>query len=533
MVNGSELWKNRISVELTEKHLSSGKVITTYPGLPENLYEAVAKHAEMTPDKLAVEDSFGHRFTYGELKRTVDRFASALKYRYGVRKGDHAALMMYSCTEFSVAFLALVKLGAIAVMLPTKYRKKEICALVGKSDLRYVICDTDYSSYFEDYRQTNIVFLEYHSGTGCFGLDAFLKADDPEAKMKGTYEDISVMMFTSGTTSLSKGVLITNYGYLHAVATYQKVFRITERDSTVIPVPIYMITGLSALFGLLMYSGGTVYFQQFFKAEDVLACIQEKQVTFIHAAPTVYQLLTEQAETFPELPSLKCLACGGSRITKQLIEKIHGWLPNCQFRTVYGMTETASPATILPENAMDSPAFESNGIPIPGMKIKIVDECGNEVPAGQRGEILMNGPNLLAGYYRIDTPAYKDGWLHTGDVGYLTEDGYCYVVDRIKDMINRGGEKIISSDVEKELLQIEGIEDAAVVGIPHEVYGEAPAAVVRLKSGSTWTEDEIRACMKKRMASYKVPVKILILDGIPLTPNGKVDKKQIKKLFEM
>ena len=127
----------------------------------------------------------------------------------------------------------------------------------------------------------------------------------------------------------------------------------------------------------------------------------------------------------------------------------------------------------------------------------------------------------------------KIGWLHTGDVGYLTEDGYCYVVDRIKDMINRGGEKIISSDVEKELLQIEGIEDAAVVGIPHEVYGEAPAAVVRLKSGSTWTEDEIRACMKKRMASYKVPVKILILDGIPLTPNGKVDKKQIKKLFEM
>ena len=143
----------------------------------------------------------------------------------------------------------------------------------------------------------------------------------------------------------------------------------------------------------------------------------------------------------------------------------------------------------------------------------------------------MSGTNLLAGYYKIDTQAYKNGWLHTGDVGYFTESGYCYVVDRIKDMINRGGEKIISSDVEKELLQMDGIEDAAVVGIPHEVYGEAPAAVVRLKLGCTWTEEEIRTCMKKRMASYKVPIKILVLDGIPLTPNGKVDKKRIKTLL--
>lgn len=532
MFIGSELWKSRVPFELVQEKLPSGKIIETFPGLPKSLYEAVSIHAERIPDKLAVEDDFGHGFTYGELKEAVDRFAAVLKYRFKVKRGDHVALMMYCSGEFCVAFLALSKLGAVAVMLPTKYRKKEICALVDRADLTHVICDTDYSSYFAAYRDKGITFLEYHSSKERFAFDELFPSDDQETDAEGEKEDIAVMMFTSGTTSLSKGVMLTNYSYLHAAAVYQKIFSVTEADSAVIPVPIYMITGLSALLGLMLFSGGTLYLQQFFHAKDVLRCIQEKGVTVLHAAPTVYSLFLAEKEEFPALESLRLLACGGGKTTRQMEQRIHAWLPQVSFRTVYGMTETASPAAILPESAEISPEPESDGLPIPGMQFQIVDENGKELPPGQIGEILMRGTNLLQEYYKVDTPAYRGGWLHTGDMGYLTEDGYCYVADRIKDMINRGGEKIISSDVEKELLEEADVEEAAVVGIPHEVYGEVPAAVVKLREGGLRTEESLRADLKERMAGYKVPVKILFVEKIPLTPNGKYDKKYMKTLFK-
>lgn len=531
MYNGSELWKKRIPLNMTEIILDSGRKIETYPGLPANLYRAVAKYGESRPEKTAVVDSFGHCLTYRGLKNAADSFASVLKYKFGVDKGSHVALMMYSSAEFCVAFLALVKLGAIAVLLPTKYKQKEIWSLLDKSDAQHVILDTDYRAYFEGYQEKGLTLIEYHSSRGAEIFDGVMEEGYPEAEEKGGYEDTVVMMFTSGTSSASKAVMLTNYSYMHAAATYRKLFDITEKDSTVIPVPIYMITGLSALLGTMLFSGGTVYMQQFFKAEEVLRCVQEKQVTFLHAAPTVYSLLVRERDKFPKLESLRCLACGGARSPRQMIEKIHDWLPDCEFRTVYGMTETASPAAVLPENAAKSPEMESNGVPIPGMKFKIVDEEGKELPAGELGELLLYGTNLLECYYKMDTPLYKDGWLHTGDMGYFTEEGYCYVVDRKKDMINRGGEKVVSSDVERELLQIDGVEEAAVVGIPSEVYGEAPAAVIRKKEGSTLDEQQIRDRLRREIAGYKVPERIVFVEEIPLTPNGKYDKKNMKALF--
>lgn len=528
MYKGNELWKKYIPDEIVSKRLPSGKMIETFPGLPENLYEAVAGNAKKYPEKLAVEDNLGNRFTYEELKDAADRFASVLKYRFGVRKLDHVGIMLYSSVEFCVVFLALVKLGAVAVMLPTKFRKKEIRELTEKADLQIVICDTDYQSYFE---KTKISMLTFHSSAAGFGLGGLLEGEWPQITGSGSCEDISVMMFTSGTTSLSKGVLLANYSFMHAAAVYQRIFGITRQDSTVIPVPIYMITGLSALFGVMLLAGGTIYLQQFFHAKEVLQCVRDKKVTFMHAAPTVYTLLLEQCTEFAELPNLRLLACGGGRVSRKLIQRMYDWLPDCEFRTVYGMTETSSPATILPENAMDSPQTESNGIPVPGMLMKVVDDAGRECAPGQKGEILMKGMNLLCSYYNLETSLYRNGWLHTGDVGYFTEEGYCYVVGRMKDMINRGGEKIIASDVEKEILRMEGIEETAVIGIADEVYGEVPAAVVKQDTRKKWNEEGVRQYLRKRMAGYKVPVKIRFVEKIPLTPNGKYDRKNMTDLF--
>lgn len=532
MYSGNDLWKGKISFNLKKKTLGNGREIETFPNLPENLYEALVNSAAAYPDKDAVIDDLGRSFSYAELVKEVDQFAACLKYKFGIRKGDHVALMVYSSGEFCTAFLALIKLGAVAVMIPTKYKEQEVRSLAEKSDLACIICDTDFVKWFQSYEEKGITLIPCHLTEEVFAFDQY-KEEYPIDPCEGKYEDRAVMMFTSGTTSESKGVMLTNFNFMHAAAAYQACFGITEKDSTIIPVPTYMITGLSALFGLFIYSGGTIYMHRFFNANKVLECIRDNKVTFMHAAPTVYTILLEERENFPELPSLRCLACGGGVMPKEKIEKIYRWLPECEFHTVYGMTETTSPGTILPENAMDSRHLGSNGIPIPGLRFKVVDENQRELPAGEAGEILVSGANILDCYYKKDTPLYQDWWLDTGDIGYFTEDGYCYILDRKKDMINRGGEKIASIDIERQLYQIEGVADAAVVGIPHEIYGETPVAMVKLEKDARWDEAGIQEYLRSKIARYKIPSKILFVDAIPVTSNGKVDKKLIRAMMSV
>ncbi len=531
MYNGTKIWSEQAAFTLTTVTLGNGTTIETYPDLPANLYEAVKLHAARNPSRLALEDSAQNRFSYGDLLDTVNMFSRVLQYHYGIRKGCHVALMMYNSAEFVISFLSLLKIGAISVMLPTKYRKKEIAALVKRAELDYVISDPDYAQMFQDILDPTTKMITYPSCRDFSALTDVTDGISENCAQEGTAEDDCIMIFTSGTTSLSKGVLHTNYSFMHAAATYANLLQVAGSDSTVIAVPLYMVTGLVALLGMTLFAGGTVYLQQYFKADDVLSCVRNKNVTILHAAPSVYQFLLKEKEQFPALPGLRLLVCGGSRVPVTLIKQLYQWLPRIDLRTAYGMTECCSPATIAPADVRKSPCAESCGIPIPGLSIRIADEQGNDVPPGTMGEILLSGTNLLHEYYKLETPAYQDGWLHSGDIGYMSESGYLYVVDRIKDMINRGGEKVVSSDVEDELLQVEGVTEAAVVGISDDTYGEVPAAMVILSGTVEWTEASLQRELRKHMARYKVPEKILFTDQIPLNSNGKYDKKSIKDLL--
>lgn len=532
MYIGTELWKTIIPEKMEKKTLSNGRIIETFPNLPHTMYESLVNSEKRFPDKYALIDDLNRKFTYSQLKKEVDQFASCLKHRFEIRKKDHVALMAYSTNEYVVSFLALIKIGAVAVILPTKFKEQEIRALADRSDLKCIICDKKYESWFKDYQEQGVKMICVSSDRERFSFDQLeIEGEDPQEKSEGGYEDISVMMFTSGTTSLSKGVLLTNYNFMHAAGVYQSIFHVTDQDVTVIPVPIYTITALSAVLGTFLYAGGTIYLQRIFHAEQVLSCVKENHITYMHAAPTVCNFLLDMKERFPKLPSLKRMVCGGSRMQKKKIEELHDWLPACEFHNVYGMTETTSPGTIQPENAVEGTNVASAGIPIPGLIYKVVDENQQELPSGQTGEILVSGSCIMEGYYKLDTPLYQNGWLDTGDVGYFTEEGYCYLMDRKKDMINRGGEKLTSRDVEDQLYQIEGISEAVVVGIPDELYGEVPAALVKLEKGAQWDEKGIREYLKNRIAKYKIPTKIVFTDRIPLTPNGKEDKKEIRRIL--
>lgn len=533
MYKGEDLWK-KPEIQVVKKTLSNGKVITTYPDLPKNIYSSFRATAERHMEKVAVVDDEGRQYSYKKMMEMTDDFSSWLIHEFGVTRRKHVALMLYNSIEFCTTFLSLNRIGAVVVPLPTKFKMEEVHALVEKSDVEFIICDEKFEDYFEKYQQ-NLNICVVPDGKEKYGLETFTSTKDlsaiEEIEEKATDVDLALMLFTSGTTSMSKGVTIRNYNIMHAVESYHKVLGITEEDKAIIPVPIYLVTGLVAVFGLMIHIGGTVCLNRFFDAKRVLEDINKYGITFFHASPTVFTLILKERKHYPELPMLRMFACGSCNMPPEKIKMLHEWLPKSEFRTIYGLTETTSPGTVFPTDASSSPYIGSSGIPIPGSAYKIVDEEGNEVKDGEQGEILVKGSNITENYYKSKRVALEDEWLHTGDIGWFNTEGYLYIADRKKDMINRGGEKICSYDVENKLLEMNGVEDAAVVGIQDELYGEVPAALIKLKKGTVIEEAEIKAFLKSQMASYKVPQKILFTENIPLTENMKINKRKVRKMF--
>lgn len=533
MFDGNLLWKPLISLDMEQKYYCN-RPYSTYRGLPNDLYTALVNSAQRNMEKVCIVDSDDSQITYGEFLARVDQLASFLRENEYVKYGDHVALMMYNSAAFCISFLALIKLGAVTLPLPSKFRQQEVLSLIDKAEPTCILCDADFAPWMSELKERSIHVLvtgkkKENDGLECILTDYHTKDFFCMAKA----EDPAVLMFTSGTTSMSKGVVLSNFNIMHAVASYQITLDLTPEDSTVIAVPIYHVTGMIALLGLFLYVGASIWIQKKFNAEQVLMCVKENHLTFIHASPTVFSLLLQEAGKYPSLPSLRAFACGSSNMPKEKIRALHQWLPHTAFRTVYGLTETSSPATIFPCDAATSEHIGSSGIPIPGTVFRIIDESGNELPVNQIGEVQIKGSVVLREYYRLQTTALSDdGWLSTGDLGYFTPDGYLFLTDRKKDMINRGGEKICSYDVENELYKLYGIDEAAVVGIQNELYGEVAAAVVKCASGVSMTAEDIQKSLHDRLAKYKIPVKICFVDEIPTTPNGKINKKLIREMLQ-
>lgn len=532
MFAGESLWGDAWR-ENMEKRVILGQEYLLYKNVEKNLYDALVKTCGRFPDKPAIVDNYGRACTYQEFLGKVDRFAQYLYEEKGVGPQKRVGLMLYNSTEFCVAFLALIKLGAVTVTLPSKYQKPEVLSLAEKAELDGVICEKLFYDWFVDFGQEKQLFLlKSEDASLGYGLAAFEKEKITIQESLGAEDDDVIIMFTSGTTSQSKGAVLKNFNMMHAIISYQRVLRITPEDRSIIPVPIYHITGMVALLGLFLYSGGTLYLHKQFDAKRVLDCVVENKLTFIHSSPTIFILLLAEKEHYPELPSLRAFACGSSNMAKEKLKELHTWIPNMSFFTVYGLTETSSPATIFPADAAVSPYIGSSGRPIPGTEFKVVDDNDCEVPNGEKGEVVIRGSVILNRYLNLKTDALsEDGWLKTGDIGYFNENGFLFIVDRKKDMINHGGEKVPSFDVENEIYKMEQVHETAVVGVPDECFGEVVGAAIALKEGVTLTEKEIQEFLKDKLAKYKRPKKVMFLDEIPKTPNGKINKRKIKELF--
>lgn len=530
MIQGKKVWNKSLTKNMEVRKIS-GRDVFTFMDMKNNYYEVLENTVLNYPEKIAFYDNWNREYTYISFIEMVDDFAEFLKEK-GIKKADHVGMLLHNSVEFCVVFYATCKIGAVAVPFPSKYRENEIHSLIEKADLNYLVADEEFQSWVDLYNVKFPITYSIDEENG-YGFRHVQMPKGDRGGSVGRLEDEMILMFTSGTTFTSKGVVMKNYNVLHATMIYQRLCNISSLDTTIIPVPIYHVTGLIALLGVFVYAGGSVYLHKRYDAKRILECIQKNNITFMHGSPTVFNILLEYQSEYTNLSSLRMILCGSSYMPIEKIKCLHRWLPTTEIRTVFGMTETASPGTLFPTDTSISIYPSSAGKPIPGLDLKVVDEKENELKKGEIGSVYIRGTNVAEYYYKMNSSLFKeDGWLDTGDMGYVNEEGYVFFVDRKKDMINRGGEKIWCTDVEDELISLPEIEDAAVVGIPSEKYGEVAAAVIKRKKGTSITEEDIKDALQKKMARFKIPEKILFLDTIPKTPGMKTDKRCIRSLFK-
>ena len=521
MISWKNEWSEQVRSRITKTEIN-GKKICVYKDMEKSPYYGFCVAAEKFPDKTAIVDDEENTLSYQELLVKIDRTAGFLRKKWNIKKGDHIGLLLYNGIPFCVYYLALNKLGAVTVPIPGKFKKDEILSLAEKAEIKAVVCEKKFQAWMDEAEIDT--WLPEMEVPDC--IDSQEEAEEAEL------EDGAILMFTSGTTSHSKGVLMKNYHVMNSVEAYIETLKLNETDRSLIATPMYHVTGMICILTVFLTAGGTVYLMKKVDGKKMVACFVEHEITFYHASPTVFSILLDEMKTSPEIPSMKGFACGSGNMPPENICRLKEWMPQAKFHTVYGMTETSGAGTIFPEGAADSPWIGSSGVPMPDLEVRIIGETGEELEVGQIGEICLKGSFVLEEYYQQETDLFTpDGWLKTGDLGYTNEAGYLYVVDRKKDMINRGGEKICSFDIENVLHEIQGIAEAAVVGVPDKKYMEVPAALVRLENGAELSADEIKEILKEKIAKFKIPVYIEFTNEIPKTHNGKIDKRMIRTTF--
>ncbi|MCS5800210.1 fatty acid--CoA ligase family protein [Klebsiella pneumoniae subsp. pneumoniae] len=344
------------------------------------------------------------------------------------------------------------------------------------------------------------------------------------------------MMFTSGTTGEPKGAIITHNNLLCAIDAYTQKLNLTAADSTILAVPIYHITGLSALLALFISLGASIWLQHRFNAPQVITTLREQNITFLHGSPTIFILLCqaarEQSVNHPsDFPALRTIACGAGHLSDGLIKELKTLFPHTAIQPIYGLTETTSPATIFPGDVWGSDKCGSSGQAIPGLAITIRNDRQQPLPAGQIGHIWLKGDVVIREYWQHSErrpSCDAQGWFCTGDLGYLDDEGWLYIKDRSKDMINRGGEKIYSLELENILSTYRGVREVAVIPTPSPVYGEEPVAFIVPDGQHHLTSEEILDWLKVKIARFKLPARIIFTRALPRTHNGKVSKQQLK-----
>jgi long-chain acyl-CoA synthetase len=511
-----------------------GEVFKERPGsVVEMLANTVKRHPHKTG--FIAED---RRLTFKEFDVIADRIAACLA-GHGVRAGDHVALLVGIQMEFPLSFFALMKLGAIVVPLNTRFKGEELAYEINDSKSKLLIVDEEYWPFIDSVREKlktieKIVFHGSHVPHGTVDFE-LLEAYEAEAPVTAplSESDDAAIMYTSGTTGRPKGAVLHQRGLVMTAMLVSDFIQYAPDDKMICCIPLFHITGLSCLMLSPIFSGVACVYMRNFKTKDFLEVMAKEKVTQYMGVINIIWLMVNHPDFDKyDLSSLRTALFGGSPATEEMVRTIFNKLPHIQISVGYGLTESFAIATSTPfGDALRK--IKAVGKCLPTVEAMVVDDWGNQVPLGAVGEIVFRGTKVFKGYWNnpeATAQTIVNGWLHTGDIGKVDEEGFFYILDRKKDMINRGGEKIYSLEVENVICDNPKVLEAAVVGVPDAVMGEAVKAFIGLKPGMTATEDEVKDLCAGRLADYKVPKYVEFMDSLPRNPAGKVNKPELRRV---
>jgi len=524
--------KYEIAEELIKGRLQ--KVIKDRPRtLNEVLSNAVARYG----DKEAFI-SGDRRMTFKELSQRVDNFAQALQKKYGVMKGDRVALIMGTDIEFLIAFFAVIKIGGIIIPLNTRYKAQELSFEINNAQPSILILDREFWEVVEPY-QNKWESLHYVIVNGevtppyTISFDQLLKDHNGNLEDVPLTEDDTVMfMYTSGTTGHPKGAVLFHRGIIQACMTLDEIcVSNADKDKALCVIPMVHAAGiiLSCIGSILM--GISCVLLREYTTQEVLEIIEKEKITTVALYPVIIlQLIHHPDFVNYDLSSWRSIIFGGSPKSPSLVRQIRQKLPYLEINEVFGMTETHTLELIMTNNEIDN-HISAVGMRSPLTKVKIVDEQGNECPPNVAGELLLSGSKIISSYWKNTLETKRlivDGWLHTGDLAKIDEQGFIYILDRKKDVIYRGEDRIYSLEVENVLYTHPKVMEAAIIGIPDEVFGEQVKAFIVLKSGEQVSDEELKAFCNQYLAEYKVPKYVEFLPEMPRNSIGNILKKLLR-----
>jgi acyl-CoA synthetase (AMP-forming)/AMP-acid ligase II len=478
-----------------------GYGVKRYVDLPASVVELLRTSVERDPDQEAIVELDGPRMNYRQLWDAGARVAGGLR-EAGVGHGDRVAIRYGNGRDWVLAFFGTLMAGAVAVPVNTRLTEPEVEYVVGDSGALVVL-----------------------------GPDGPLPDGSPYAADGLTRSALAAIFYTSGTTGFPKGAMTTHENFLTNSENALRVASIPREDPTLrnlVSVPLFHVTGCNSQLLPSVQSGGTVVVMPVFEVQRFLRAIVEERIRVVTSVPAIFWYALSQPNIADvDLSGVGWASYGGAPIAPSLVRRIKEGFPNARVGNGFGLTETASISTFLPDEWAYSHT-ESVGFAAPTVDLRIED-----VGAGDAGELLIRGGNVVDGYWakpEATAEAFRDGWLHSGDMARIDDDGRVYIVDRIKDMINRGGENVYSVEVENALAAAPGVFEVAVVAVPDEMMGEKVGAVLVPTPGQQLDPAEVLAFAKDRLADFKVPQYVRVQpEPLPRNPGGKVLKAKLRE----
>ena len=494
-----------------------------------NLSIIIKRSATYFPEKKALvfENAF---FTYEELNACINRLASYLREK-GIEKGDRVAVYAENRPEWIMAYFGIIRLGAAVVPISAAYKGSEVAHMINDAEARLVVTTEALSANMPAREELpnlkEVLVIEKDRVLSSLGADKGAGAE-PIDIVECDPDDMCVVLYTGGTTGIPKGAMMTHRNLLYASQNVCYHERLVPDDAGLCFMPLNHVFASVHIMISTLYAGATLVLHKGFDMDEIISSIGRNKVTRLYAVPTVYIRFLNNPDCHEHLRTVKY---SFSAATSMPSEVVRQWKDTfgLNIHEAYGMTETASLVTF---NHIFRHKIGSVGTPAGLVEVRLVDPDGKDVPAGGDGEIVIRAPNVMKGYLNRPDETAKtivDGWLHSGDVGRFDEEGYLFIVDRLKDLIITGGLNVFPTEVEEIIYTHDAVEECSVVGLPDKEYGEAVTAFIRLKKDHHPSEAEIIRFCKGKTASYKAPKRVIFVKDFPRTHQGKILKRELKK----